>query len=383
MVGLVVGNKQLMDEARTHLHDAPVRVVLEQREIGNWADFLEKLDRVRPDVLLIEFSQIADPMEDVIRQIKATAGGPKVIVIHHAAEPELLLRAIRANADEYLYPPLKDDLAAAMRRISDERAKNKAGTKPRGKVFGVFSAKGGCGTTAICCHLAVQLSRQSPMEVLLADFDMDSGIIGFLMQSQCRYSVLDALDNINRLDLSFWKALVSNGIPGLEVIMAPQSHAMRRDRRLDDLRHILRFVRSNYDWTLVDLGRGLTNTTMTVLEELDEAFLITTLDIPALHQAKQIISTLRDLGYAQHRLRLLLNQMPRRSDITVKELERMLEQPVYSVLPHDYESISDAYSEKKLASPESPFGKAIVQLGNQISGAQPKKSKGSFFSLLG
>ncbi|HUQ93162.1 MAG TPA: hypothetical protein VM120_15880 [Bryobacteraceae bacterium] len=383
MVGIVINNSQISDEARAGLHQLAVRVVFDQREIGDWALFLEKLDQVRPDVLLIELNQLADPLEDVIRQIKSTSGSPRVIVIHPLADSETLLKAIRANADEYLFPPLKEDLSRALLRIGTERVRNRVGTKPRGKVFGLFSAKGGCGTTAICCHLAVQLSRQAPLEVLLADFDIESGLIGFLMQSQCRYSVLDAVDNIHRLDLSFWKALVSNGIPGLEVIMAPAHPGVHRERRIDDFRHILRFVRCNYDWTLVDLGRGLTPMSMTMLEELDEAFLVTTLDIPALHQTKHIVNVLRDLGYGQQRLRLVLNRMPRRHEITVGELEAMLGLAAYGILPADEEALTEAYADKKLASRESAFGKGIAQLASKISGLQPTKSKNKFFSLLG
>ncbi|MBI4908514.1 MAG: hypothetical protein HY820_33150 [Acidobacteria bacterium] len=380
-VGIVIGSKHLLDEAQAGLHTLPVRVVMEQREIGEWAQFLEKLDQLRPDTLMIELTQLANPLEEVIRQIKATAGAPRVIILHHSAEPETLLMAIRANADEYLVPPFKEDLARAISRIGAERVKTSLGTKPRGKVLGFFSAKGGCGSTAIGCHVGIQLSQQAPVEVLLADFDLDSGILGFLMQSQCRYSVLDAVDNIHRLDLSFWDALVSNGIPRVEVIAAPMTRGVHRERRVEDFRHIVRFVRCKYDWSIIDLGRGLTSMSMTLLDELDETFLVTTLDIPALHQAKQIIAALRDLGYAQQRLRLVLNRMPRRTDITVTELESMLGQSVYAVVPEDQEALADAYADKKLAASDSSFGRAIARLGDRISGVQPKKRKGRFFFL--
>lgn len=381
-VGIVITNKQISGEAQAGLLQLPVRIVFDQREIGEWAPFLEKLEQVRPDVLIVELSQLADPLEDVIRQVKSTSGHPQVIVVHPSADSDTLLRAIRANADEYLFPPLGEDLTRAIHKISEERLRNRAGTKPRGKVFGVFGAKGGCGATTVSCHLATQLAQEGPMGVLLADFDLDSGIVGFLMQSQCRYSVLDAVDNIHRLDLSFWKALVSNGRPGLEVIMAPPHPGMQRERRVDDFRHILRFVRSNYDWTVVDLGRGLTPMSMTMLEEVDEAFLVTTPDIPALHQTKNIILVLRDLGYGQQRLRLLLNRMPRRHEISVGELETMLGLPVYAVLPKDEEALTEAFADRKLASPDSDFSKSMVQLAGKISGLQTRKAKGKFFSLL-
>ena len=57
--------------------------------------------------------------------------------------------------------------------------------------------------------------------MLLADLDVSAGMVAFLMKSVSPYSVADALNNVDRLDSSYWKALVSNGIPGLEVISAP------------------------------------------------------------------------------------------------------------------------------------------------------------------
>jgi len=61
---------------------------------------------------------------------------------------------------------------------------------------------------------------------------------------------------------------------------------------------------------------------MAALEEIDEACIVTTLDVPALHQAKQVIQTLLDGGYGKARIRLVLNRAPKRMEISPAELER-------------------------------------------------------------
>jgi len=381
-IGIVVTAQGLMDEIQTALYDQRVRTVMEQREIGEWSVFIEKLDQVRPDVLLIDMTQLADPLEDVIRQIKATAGSPMVIVVHTSADPDTILRAIRASADEYVYPPLKDDLVRALGRMKSDRLKQRAGTRPRGKVLGFLSAKGGCGATTLACHMAAEFHRHTNLQVLLADFDIDGGIIGFLMKTQHRYSVLDAVDNVHRLDLSFWKALVSNGVPGVEVVAAPTKAPRDNKRDLGDFRDVLRFVRSNYDWTLVDLGSRLAPMPLAVLEEIDQLFLVTTLDIPALHQAKGIIHALRDVGYGEHRLNLLVNRLPKRTDIGLSELEHMLGAPVYDTVPNDYTSLYDAYAEGSLLPQNSKIAKDCAGIVKKIAGLKefPKKKK-SFLGL--
>ncbi len=59
---------------------------------------------------------------------------------------------------------------------------------------------------------------------------------------------------------------------------------------------------------------------MAALEEIDEACVVTTLEVPALHQCKQIIQTLLDGGYGKHRMKLVLNRAPKRLDIAPSEL---------------------------------------------------------------
>lgn len=52
-IGLVIETKALWEEVQSSIQDLPVRVVLEQQEIGPWPAFLDKLQRMRPDVLLL------------------------------------------------------------------------------------------------------------------------------------------------------------------------------------------------------------------------------------------------------------------------------------------------------------------------------------------
>jgi hypothetical protein len=109
--------------------------------------------------------------------------------------------------------------------------------------------------------VAVEFGRQN-QKVLLADLDLDAGMIGFLTKTKGTYSMLDAVNNLHRLDQSYWKALVSNGIPGVEIVGAPVSLASRQTPKDEQLQQVLAFVRPFYDWTLVDLGRSLSRLSM-------------------------------------------------------------------------------------------------------------------------
>jgi len=375
-IGVVVGSKDLENAIAPALREFPGQLVLQERGVDSPAVLLEKLERSRPDVVLLDLSQVDQSIEDTIRLIKSASSNPKVIVLHVAAEPATILQCLRAGADEFLYPPFEKDLRASLDRMLQERMKQQAGATTRGKVLGFLSVKGGCGATTLACHLSPQIARLTSLDVLLADFDLEGGIIGFLMKSQCRYSIMDAVENIHRLDLSFWKALVSNGIPGVEVMMAPQAgvSVTRIYRNPDEYRNVLRFARANYDWTIADLGRNLNYQTMSVFEELDHLYLVTTMDVPALHQAKAIVGCLLEKGFPAHRLQVIVNQMQKNSELNLDEVESMLGHAVFASLPDDHQALNEAYSEGTLVS-QGGLGDHFIRVAGKITGVETKVKK--------
>jgi pilus assembly protein CpaE len=376
-IGLVIANQGLFQEVQTCLKTLPVRVLLQQPAFGDATAFLDQVEQLRLDVLLIDLTRLTEPFENVVRRIKTCSAPPQIIALNDTADPEVILGAIRSGASEFLYPPIEAGLSRALERLSVERAKaQSAPGKHRGRTLGFVSAKGGCGATTVASHVAVEIQRATTQDVLLADFDMESGLIGFLMKSKSTYTILDAVRNVHRLDQSYWKALVSNGIPGLEVISAPATATLREALTGESFRHVLQFTRAAYDWIAVDLGRGLSALTAEVLGEIDDLYLISTLDLPALHQTKQVVQAALDTGYARNKLRLILNRAPKRMDFDLAQVQKVLGLPIYEMLPNAYPELFEAYSEGNLLSAGTELGKALIGLAAKIANVPVPKEKG-------
>ena len=301
-----------------------------------------------------------------------------LIALNDSADPESILATLRAGFQEYLFPPLHGSLRRALERRSEERDHFREGSH-KGRVIGFLSSKGGCGATTLACHTALEIQKLNKFDILLADMDFDSGMVHFLMKTTSEYSVQDAFNNLHRLDMSFWKAIVSNGTPRLEVISAPSPACMRQQPRPEQLQQVLRFVRQNYDWSIVDLGRNLSFLGMSVLDEIDETCLVTTLDVPALHQAKQIVQTLMNTGYARNRLRLILNRVPQRLEVTPEEIEKMFGIPVFAVITDEYQDLYDAYAEGRMLT-EGKLHRQFHSMSMKLAGVQEEKRK---FRLFG
>ena len=382
-IGMAIENRELWEQAQACLTALPFRIIVEHQDLGDVGNFIDRLERMRPDVVLIDISGWKEPLEGLVASIREAIGDPMIIALNTTADSDSILSSMRAGINEYLFPPLQETLRKALEKRSSERSRRSvSGAKAGGKSFAFLSAKGGCGATTLVTHVAAELGRLN-QKVLLADLDLDSGMVGFITKTKSVYSILDAVNNLHRLDIHYWKALVSNGIPGVEIVPAPLAMASKVQIKDEQIRHILAFARPHYDWTLVDLGRSLSRMAMAALEEIDEACLVTTLEVPALHQSKQIVQTLLDSGYGKNRIKLILNRSPKRLDITPGELEKMLGLPIFFMVPNDYTELYETYAEGRMLNRNSDLGKHMARLASKLSSMGEEKTGKKKFALFG
>jgi pilus assembly protein CpaE len=198
-----------------------------EQDPRDWAGLLGRLQNDRPEILLIELNAIRSDIGDALRAVKRNAVQTKIIALHPTDDAQTILTAMRAGASEFVHPPYPETFVPALERVIEAHSEDHGGQR-RGKVIGFLSAKGGCGSTTLACHVAVDLKRQTGQRTLLADLDFTSGMVGFLMKAANTYSVLDAVTNLSRLDESLWKALVFEWKPGLDVILARECAPSRR-----------------------------------------------------------------------------------------------------------------------------------------------------------
>jgi pilus assembly protein CpaE len=234
----------------------------------------------------------------------------------------------------------------------------------------------------VACHLAAEFQRTRQQDTLLADLDLESGLVGFLMKTATPFSVLDAAKNLHRLDQSYWKGLVSDRMPCLDVIPAPSSRTASDALAPAQLQEVFKLVRSLYGMVIVDLGRTLNSNAVALLGDLDELYLVATPSITALFQAKRFVEQAVAAGFSRHQLRLVLNRVPKELDFRAEEVEASLGVAVFAELS-DQPEVELAYRGGELLGPSSALGKQISGLAMKMTGAQTEKPKGfgSWFGL--
>ena len=341
---------------------------------SNWNALLERLAKTQPQVLLLDLSAVPGELNIAMRQLRYYSPGIKVIALHSSADPKTILAAMRAGVNEFLHPPFDDNLQSAIERILNAATSDGAPVM-RGKLIGFLSAKGGCGATTLACHVASELQNLTKGSVLLADLDLTSGLVGFLMKTPSSYSILDAIKNLSRLDESLWRALIVQHRPNLSVIPAPASYSRWDHPDENQLRQVLQFMRTQHDWIVLDLGRSLNSMATAVLEEIDQLFLVSTLEVVALHGLKSIVHGLFEQG---EKLQLVLNRTPKMMDISTQELEKILGRSLYAALPNDYMGLYQSYSSGSLLDSNNRLAQHFAMLASKIAGISPAKSKKKF-----
>ena len=353
---------------------------VQEQNPSDWRGLLNRVSQDRPEIVLIELAAIQSDLTNLLRALKRSSPQTKIVALHSSDDPQTILAAMRAGANEFIHPPFGETFAPALERVIDSHTEEQRPER-RGKVIGFLSAKGGCGSTTLACHIAADLKSQTGQSVLLADLDFTSGMIGFLMKVGATYSILDAVTNLGRLDESLWKALVSEWKPGVGVIPSPDDFSYESAPGRDQLRQVVRFMRTQHDWVVLDLGRSFNEAAAALYQELDELLLISVLEVSALHGLKTVAQKLRDRGEDLSKLQLVLNRTPKMMDITHEDLQKVLGRPLYAMLPNDYPSLYQAYSTGTLLPANNRLAQQFSVLTTKLAGipaAKPQKK----FSLF-
>ncbi|HWF07534.1 MAG TPA: hypothetical protein VG297_03665 [Bryobacteraceae bacterium] len=400
---LVISNRTVWEQTHGCVQNLPVRLAVEQgvalSDAAETDALLDRIERHRVDVVLVETGAIALPFEEFVRRLRDTASQPAVFVLNPEASPALILEALRAGASEYLYPPLGDALRDAFERLSANRSKAGADSgSSLGKVFGFLSARGGCGATTIAVHVATAIARQAASKqngakqgrtqgsmaaarqpMLLADFDFEAGLLRFLMKTKNNYSVRDAIDNLRRMDASLWKGLVSAYTENMDIIPSPDEVAAKRPPDREEMTHLVRFIRSTYPIAIVDFGRSVSVAALDALPELEVLYLVTTPDAGSVESARRAVRIIEERGVAGNRFKVLLNRGGDNGKFDASGIEKTLGRSCDAIFRNDHMALYDAYSEGRFLSPASALGKEFGALAYSIrarSTGEHKRAKG-------
>ena len=128
-----------------------------------------RAEGIAPDVFVVDIRADASSGMAAVERLRATHGGVAIFAIAASAEPDLILQAMRAGANEFFpWSPggetqssraMEESFHGAVRRTAARREAAHVGAKQPCVTHVFLGAKGGAGTTTVAVNCAVELAQ--------------------------------------------------------------------------------------------------------------------------------------------------------------------------------------------------------------------------------
>ncbi len=376
LVGLIVSEDELFRKQMGRLLRSgavPVSVV-EDRPAR---------DGVPPDLIIVDIRGDAASAMPTVERLRTGTPSAGIFAVALTADPDLILQAMRAGANEFfIWPPADETFHGAIRRVASRREAVQ-GARPAATTLVFFGAKGGAGTTTIAVNCGVELARLSKKPTVIIDLKPGLGEVALFLGVRPRYSILDAIDNLHRLDREFLKELVVKHKSGLEILAGSDNFDRPGASDGSAIEELFRLLTRQYEYLVVDAGSQINSCTVAALYAADRMFLIANPDVPSVRNGQRLLERVRELGASGDRVRVLLNRAAEPYPIPPKQIETALGHPIHHMFPSDYKTVSTALNSgvplalsggSDIATHFDQFTRSVLDpTGGSVSAAAPKK----------
>lgn len=337
----------------------------------------------RPDVLVVPVPP--DASVKTVEQLSKALPDTAILATGPGGSADFAVQVIRAGAFEFLPRPIEPaHFLAALNKVS--RLRRDAAPPPRsGRIVSFFSTKGGLGVTTLAINLGVCFAERAPGVTLLVELDARHSDVTTFLDLRPKYSVLDAFENIERLDDSFLRGLLATHPSGLSILPGP-ARVERVHLTVEQVQAGLEILRFHFEHVFLDLRHDMAPSTIAALEASDTILFLTSPNVSALRSGAAGLAAFRHLGIDLQKVQLVVMREGTGEDVTLKHVRDTLGLPIFWKTPSDYPSVLDSINSGRpvvTAQPKSKIAKNIRQLTELMSEPARPEAARRATSLLG
>jgi pilus assembly protein CpaE len=296
------------------------------------------------DALVIGPSLVGDLAFELSSYL-AEANKGATIIVAEALGTDVLRAAMRSSvADVIELGQIETEMPASIARAMAGSRKMhpvESGALPApdkqvlAKVVTVFSTKGGVGKSVLSTNLAVAIAKTSGKRVAIIDLDLEFGDVGIMLGLKPQHTLFDAVQAFDRLDAEMLLGLMQTHDSGVKVMLAPVRPEDAEAVSAARVAHVIKLMRENFDYVVIDTSPSFSDAVLAALDRSDTIFVITTMDVASIKNTRISMQKLRQLGFENGRVNLVLNRSDSKVLLEPAEVERALGDRIVAHIPSD------------------------------------------------
>ncbi|GMV11321.1 MAG: hypothetical protein AMXMBFR55_30550 [Gemmatimonadota bacterium] len=338
--------------------------------VGDVSAALDALGQRHLDLVFIPIDELDESLLARLDRAARRERHTAIIGTAPRAEPELMLKAMRAGIQEFLVRPLNlAELSSSLERLS----RRTSTASVAGQVYAVFSAKGRVGTTTVAVNLADALARAHPQgRVAIADLVVSGGEARLLLNVDPHYDLSYVAERADQIDRELLNSVLVPATDGVWLLAAPDRPEAEDTVDASVVSAVLQQLKQSYNYTVLDCERVLNDRTLAALDLADRIVLLTQLTVASLRSTQRSLQIFRRLGYPNDKLCVVVNRFQSGEVISPADAAEVLKAEIFFKLPNDYRVASDAATRGiavATADPQSKLTWGFEQLAQKLSGA--------------
>ncbi|NQT39154.1 MAG: AAA family ATPase [Planctomycetes bacterium] len=361
-----------------------------EAESSRYEFFTDIVAQTNPDIGLIGLDGDPDKALNLVAELAASCPDCSVLVVSSSTDGNLILRAMRAGAKEFLPQPIRlEDLLGALERISDRRFGKKEGRHRGSKVIAVAGATGGVGTTSLAVNLGCALARNEANTAALVDLDLCLGDADVCLDTIPDYTLVDVAQNVTRLDFALLKRSLTKHSSGLFLLPRP---VQLEDIDLitpEDLRRVIGLLKATFSHLVLDLSKSYSRIDRVAMEMADHVLLVTQLDLPCLRNIVRLMSSFNEMKALADKIKIVVNRVGLdNGQITTKKAQETIGKEIFWQFPNDYRTMVEVRNNGVPLveqAPKAAVTQSYLALADWFSGksTDPPAASGGKESVIG
>ena len=255
-----------------------------------------------------------------------------------------------------------------------------------GRVYAVFSPRGGAGKTTVATNLAIRHASDYPERTALLDLSLTFGhaapLLGLTPGSSLAAIPAESLDDFDRRTLSNY--LVEHPST-LKVLVAGNRPEEGEAVTAAHVRAALSAMKRQFAVTVVDCGSGFDDPTIAALELADRVIVVCTPELNTLRDVRECQRVFGEIIHLEKdKLCFVLNQPQPYAALSRTQFETALEQEMFMELPHAGEAAHKAAARGEAlvtAAPGSAFAKVVEKLAHTLLPPEPRTTRARMLSF--